>query len=121
MHAILLAAGRGSRLVEYNPQGHPKCLMEFAGGSLLARHLELLHRLGIHQADLVVGFEADRITLRELQQEPDFHRRTVPDLVSGLVEKGHAPQVRYTAGHWMDINKLEDLQRAGDFAHGQSS
>jgi phosphoenolpyruvate phosphomutase len=31
-----------------------------------------------------------------------------------------APQVQYITGHWMDINNLEDLQRAGDFAHGQA-
>jgi choline kinase len=61
MHAIILAAGRGSRLAHYNPQGHPKCLLEFGGRSLLARHLDQLHRLGVRQADLVVGFEADRI------------------------------------------------------------
>ena len=59
--------------------------------------------------------------LRELQQQPDFHRRTVPDLVNRLIEKGHAPQVQYISGHWMDITNLEDLQRAGDFAYGQSS
>ena len=38
MHAIILAAGRGSRLSEHNPEGDPKCLMEFGGCSLLARH-----------------------------------------------------------------------------------
>ena len=36
--AIILAAGRGSRLAEHNPEGHPKCLMPFGGRSLLARH-----------------------------------------------------------------------------------
>ncbi|MGD2128552.1 MAG: phosphocholine cytidylyltransferase family protein [Lysobacterales bacterium] len=61
MHAIILAAGRGSRLADYNPEGHPKCLMEFGGRSLLARHLDLLFEFGVRQADLVVGFEADRI------------------------------------------------------------
>jgi choline kinase len=61
MHAIILAAGRGSRLAEYNPEGHPKCLMEFGGRSLLARHLDLLFEFGVRHADLVVGFEADRI------------------------------------------------------------
>jgi hypothetical protein len=28
---------------------------------------------------------------------------------------------QYISGHWMDINNLDDLQRAGDFAQGQSS
>jgi choline kinase len=61
MHAIILAAGRGSRLAEHNPGGHPKCLMEFGGRSLLNRHLEILNQLGIRNLDLEIGYEADRI------------------------------------------------------------
>jgi len=61
MHAIILAAGRGSRLAEHNPLGLPKCLLEVGGRSLLARHLDLLIRLGVYHADLVLGYEADRI------------------------------------------------------------
>lgn len=77
MHAIILAAGRGSRLAQHNPEGDPKCLMEFGGRSLLARHLDLLYRLGIRQVDLVVGYEADRIIdhIGTLASRPDvaFH------------------------------------------------
>jgi choline kinase len=61
MHAIILAAGRGSRLAEHNPHGLPKCLIEMGGRSLLARHLDLLFQLGVQRADLVLGYEADRI------------------------------------------------------------
>ena len=77
MHAIILAAGRGSRLEEFNPDGHPKCLLEFGGRSLLARHLDLLYRLGIKRVDLVVGYEADQIIdhVGRLDSRPDvaFH------------------------------------------------
>jgi phosphoenolpyruvate phosphomutase len=58
--------------------------------------------------------------LRQLQADPGFGRMDVPELVNRLVANGHAPQVQYITGHWMDINNLEDLQRAGDFAHGQA-
>ncbi len=61
MQAIILAAGRGDRLAEFNPNGRPKCLLEFGGKSLLQRLLDWLYRFGVHQATLVVGFEADRI------------------------------------------------------------
>ncbi len=73
MHAIILAAGRGSRLAEHNPDGHPKCLMTFGGRSLLARHLDLLHRFGVRHADLVIGYEADRFIehVASLVQRPD--------------------------------------------------
>lgn len=77
MHAIILAAGRGKRLAEHNPDGHPKCLMEFGGLTLLARHLDLLNRFGIRNADLVVGYEADWIIdhVGSLSSRPDvaFH------------------------------------------------
>jgi phosphoenolpyruvate phosphomutase len=57
--------------------------------------------------------------LEQLRADPDFGSMGVPNLVNQLVANGHAPQVQYITGHWMDINNLEDLQRAVDFAHGQ--
>lgn len=61
MHAIILAAGRGNRLAEFNPDGRPKCLLEFGGRSLLERQLDVLFQMGINKATLVVGYEADRV------------------------------------------------------------
>lgn len=73
MHAIILAAGRGSRLAEHYPDSLPKCLMEFGGRSLLARHLDLLYRFGVRAVDLVVGFEARHIIdhVATLDSRPD--------------------------------------------------
>ena len=59
MHAIMLAAGRGIRLS--NGAGHPKCLLEFGGKTLLRRHIEILESLGIDRLTIVVGFKADEI------------------------------------------------------------
>jgi len=61
MHAIILAAGRGNRLADFNPDGRPKCLLEFGGRSLLARQLDSLFQVGIRHVTLVVGYEADLI------------------------------------------------------------
>ena len=61
MQAIILAAGRGNRLTQFNPDGRPKCLLEFDGKTLLARQLDLLFQFGITQVTLVVGYEADLI------------------------------------------------------------
>lgn len=61
MHAIILAAGRGNRLADFNPDGRPKCLLEFGGRSLLARQLDILFQLGVTRVTLVVGYEADLI------------------------------------------------------------
>ena len=77
MHAIILAAGRGSRLAEHNPDRLPKCLLELGGRSLLARHLGLLYRFGVRHSDLVIGYEADRIVdhVGKLASRPEvgFH------------------------------------------------
>ena len=61
MQAIILAAGRGNRLADFNPDGRPKCLLEFEGKSLLSRQLDCLFRQGIKHVTLVVGYEADMI------------------------------------------------------------
>lgn len=61
MYAIILAAGRGNRLAELNPDGRPKSLLEFNGRSLLARQLDILFGLGVRRVTLVVGYEADQI------------------------------------------------------------
>jgi len=77
MQAIILAAGRGSRLAGQNPDGQPKCLLQFGGHSLMARHLSNLCLLGVERAHLVVGFEADRVIdhIGRLASRPDvaFH------------------------------------------------
>ncbi len=59
--------------------------------------------------------------LAALQSHPGFSRMGLPELINQLVAQGHAPQVQYISGHWMDINNLDDLQRAGEFAQGHQS
>lgn len=57
LQAVLLAAGVGSRLQEITGGG-PKCLLPFAGQSLLARHLQLLAGFGVERLTIVTGCEA---------------------------------------------------------------
>jgi phosphoenolpyruvate phosphomutase len=56
--------------------------------------------------------------LETLRDRPDFVDLGMPDLINELVAGGHAPRVQYISGHWMDINDVHDLARAGDFALG---
>ena len=51
-----------------------------------------------------------------LKGQGDYATLGMPDLLNHLVDRGHPAQVLYITGHWMDINNLEDLQRAGAFA-----
>jgi phosphoenolpyruvate phosphomutase len=63
------------------------------------------------------GVEFLRSSMATLIQRDDFDNLGIPDLLNQLVEDGHAPQVQYVNGHWMDINNLDDLERAGSFEH----
>ncbi len=58
--------------------------------------------------------------METLRQREDFNTLGIPDLLNQLVNDGHAPQVQYVNGHWMDINNLDDLERAGTFEFNQS-
>jgi len=60
MHAVLLAAGVGRRLIEVTGGG-PKCLLPFDGVSLLERHLRQLAAAGVHRLTIVTGCEAMQI------------------------------------------------------------
>jgi choline kinase len=115
MHAVILAAGRGSRLSEHNPDGLPKCLMEFGGCSLLARHLDLLYRLGVRQADLVVGYEADRIIdhVGTLASRPDVAFHFNPRYELGSVLSLWAAQETLNSGHPVLVMDADVLYHPG--------
>ena len=63
------------------------------------------------------GCDYLRVAMETMKQSQDFNSLGVPDLLNQLVEDGHPPQVQYVNGHWMDINNLSDLERAGTFEH----
>ena len=56
--------------------------------------------------------------LNKLQTQSNFTEMTLPDLLNQLVTDGQPVQVIYINGHWLDVNNLDDLNRAGDFAYG---
>lgn len=58
--AILLSAGRGSRLLPLTAE-RPKCLIELSGRSLIGWQIEMLARGGVKQIDVVTGFETDMV------------------------------------------------------------
>ncbi len=61
MRAIILAAGRGSRLQQTADGQLPKCLLAFGGRSLLERHLQRLEAAGVREIVLAVGFRHELI------------------------------------------------------------
>jgi len=61
------------------------------------------------------GVDYLRSAMATLKHSGNFDILGLPDLLNQLVSDGHAPQVQYVTGHWMDINNLDDLERAGAF------
>jgi choline kinase len=61
MRAIILAAGRGLRLVQPEDSQLPKCLLQFDGMSLLERHLRLLRSAAVDEITLALGFRHELV------------------------------------------------------------
>ena len=53
--------------------------------------------------------------LDELESRDGFDRLTLPDLLNHLTRNGRPVTVHYITGHWLDVNSINDLDRAGDF------
>ncbi|HEX2763590.1 MAG TPA: phosphocholine cytidylyltransferase family protein [Allosphingosinicella sp.] len=58
--AILLSAGKGSRLLPLTAE-RPKCLIELSGKSLLEWQLDALRAAGVAEAVVVTGFRDDLV------------------------------------------------------------
>ncbi|MBK8170498.1 MAG: phosphocholine cytidylyltransferase family protein [Sandaracinaceae bacterium] len=68
--AIILAAGRGSRLGDASG-GTPKCLLTVGGKTLIEHQLAVLHEARVKSITIVVGYAADQI-MRHLGADYDY-------------------------------------------------
>lgn len=59
-HAIILSAGQGSRLLPVT-ENRPKCLIPFAGKSLLRWQVEALAANGVTDIAVVTGFRTEQV------------------------------------------------------------
>jgi len=82
MKAIILAAGRGSRMKNLTYE-RPKCLVELRGKPLLDRQLAALREAGIDQIAIVTGYKRELLANRGLTE---FHNPRWADtnMVSSL-------------------------------------
>ena len=60
MKAIILAAGKGSRLGAFT-ESRPKCMLRFGGRPLVHHQLDALKGAGISDVSIVAGYHADLI------------------------------------------------------------
>ena len=82
MKAIILAAGRGSRMKDLTEE-RPKCLVELRGKSLLDWQLDSLRSAGIDEIAIVTGYQREQLANRKLIE---FHnaRWAETNMVSSL-------------------------------------
>src|SRR5437660_8577685 len=60
MKALILAAGRGTRIRSIHGE-HPKCLISFEGEAILDHQIHGLFAAGIRDIGIVVGYESEQI------------------------------------------------------------
>lgn len=60
MHAVILSAGRGQRLMPYTA-AQPKCLVSVLGKPIVQWQIDLLLDHGIEQVAVVVGYGAEQV------------------------------------------------------------
>ena len=60
MKAVILAAGRGTRIRSVHGE-HPKCLIEVDNTTILDHQLDALSMVGINDVAIVVGYEKEQI------------------------------------------------------------
>jgi L-glutamine-phosphate cytidylyltransferase len=65
MRAVILAAGRGSRMGHVGDD-RPKCLVELGGKPLIERQIAALRRAGIEEIGVVRGYRAEMIDFQGL-------------------------------------------------------
>lgn len=90
MKAIILAAGRGSRMKGLT-EDRPKCLVELAGRSLLSHQLDSLRGAGLDEIAIVTGYRSEMLAG---QADTEFHnpRWAETNMVSSLA----------TAAEWLE-------------------
>ena len=100
MRAIILAAGRGSRLQQTADRQLPKCLLTFGGRSLLERHLRLLEAAGVEEIVLALGFRHELIEaeLTRLARRPGTEIVLNPQYELGSMLTVHAATGPLTRG-----------------------
>ena len=95
--AVMLAAGVGRRL---GAGDRPKALLEFAGKSLLQRHLEGLATAGVRQISITIGHAGELI-------------REAADGLGGALAVSFVDNPRYTEGSLVSLWAQRALLRSG--------
>lgn len=116
-HAVIAAAGFGSRL----GHGHPKCLVEFRGRTLLDRQLELLK--DVPDVRIVVGFQEDSVVKAARSLRPDVTIVRNPAYASTTTLQSYALGARFLTSSclFMDADIVFERQTFSHFLDAAAS
>lgn len=83
MKALLLAAGRGTRISRYLG-GNPKCTVDIGGQKLIQYTIDLLRKKGITDIAMVLGYRADVIERTLEGQNITFYKNPFFDVTNSI-------------------------------------
>ena len=83
MKAIILAAGRGSRMKKLTEE-NPKCMVFFRGKSLIDWQLEALKGAGVNEISIVTGYKRELLLNKKLIEFYN-HRWMKTNMVKSLI------------------------------------
>jgi L-glutamine-phosphate cytidylyltransferase len=84
MHAIILAAGRGSRMQQYTDH-LPKCMLPLQGKPLIRHQIEAIHAAGINQIHLICGYLQEKILVDGITERIINQRWHETNMVQSLL------------------------------------
>jgi len=83
MNALILAAGRGTRISRYL-EGNPKCTVDIGGKPLIKYTVELLRSKGIKKICLVVGYQHQVIENVLKSEDIEFYYNPFFDVTNSI-------------------------------------
>ena len=117
MKAIILAAGKGTRLGHYT-KDIPKGMLQFKGKSLIEHQVEIYHKCGIDDIIIITGYKAGKIKIPNVRYffNKDYETTNMVESLMTAKEEFDDDIIVSYADILYDINipkKLLDF--AGDF------
>ena len=119
MKALLLAAGRGTRISRYLG-GKPKCLVPIGSTSLIKYSVDLLLSRGITEIGVALGYQGDDIRSELKGYDVEFFTNPFYDITNSIVSIWFAKQFMtgiediliMNADVYLEKNTLESIMKS---------
>ena len=110
MKAIILAAGKGSRLNKYT-NNIPKGMLKFSGKSLIERQIEIYRKNGINDISIVTGYLSEKINFDEVKyyENTEYDSTNMVESLFKAKEKLNGEIIVSYADIIFDQNLLDEL------------